>query len=113
MFRQILKRSPTRCDTIPTTEAVQVHSNRYSHADYAGCVRTRRSTHGTVVRLGMHTIKASSGLQPTISLSVGEAEYYGVVKAIAVGMMMQSICKDWDIDFPVKFISENEYIMTG
>ena len=48
-----------------------------SDSDYAGCVRTRRSTHGTVVRSGMHTTKATAGLQSTVALSVGEVEHYG------------------------------------
>ena len=73
-----------------------------SDRDYANCIRTRRSTHGTVVRLGMHTIKASSGLQPTISLSVGEAEYYGVVKGTAIGLQVQSMLRDWNIELEVE-----------
>eukprot|EP00973_Karenia_brevis_P092189 12411232-Karenia_brevis.AAC.1 len=52
----------------------------YSDSDHAGCLRTRRSTSGTVVMVGGHCIKCSSGLQSTIALSVGEAEYYAGVK---------------------------------
>ena len=78
-----------------------------SDSDYAGCIRTRRSTHGTVVRLGMHTVKASSGLQPTIALSVGEAEYYGVVKGTSIGMQMQSMLKDWHIDLELEVYTDS------
>ena len=78
-----------------------------SDSDYAGCIRTRRSTHGTVVRLGMHTVKASSGLQPTIGLSVGEAEYYGVVKGTRIGMQMQSMMKDWNISLDLEVYTDS------
>ena len=75
-----------------------------SDSDYAGCVRTRRSTHSTVVRFGRHTVKAN--LQPTIVFSVGEAEYYGVAKAAAIGMQRQSMLKDWSIDMDLAIYTD-------
>ena len=51
---------------------------------------------------GKHCIKFSSGLQSTIALSVGEAEYYAGVKGAGAGMQLQSLLADWGI--PVKLI---------
>ena len=55
----------------------------------------------------MHTIKASSGLQPTIALSVGEAEYYGVVKGTSIGMQIQSMMKDWNISLDLEAYTDS------
>eukprot|EP00973_Karenia_brevis_P025504 3520115-Karenia_brevis.AAC.1 len=70
----------------------------YSDSDHAGCKRTRRSTSGTVVMFGMHCIKCSSGLQSTVSLSVGESEYYAGVKGAAVGLQLQGLLADWGVE---------------
>ena len=51
--------------------------------DYAGCLRTRRSTNGGVVTIGNHVVKHWSTTQNTVALSSGEAEYYGVVSGCA------------------------------
>ena len=53
----------------------------YSDTDLAGCPKTRKSTSGGCLMLGSHLLKTRGSTQPSISLSSGEAEYYGVVKA--------------------------------
>ena len=58
----------------------------YSDTDWAGCPRTRRSTSGGCLVLGKHLIKCWSTTQGPISLSSGEAEFYGVVKASSVAL---------------------------
>ncbi len=63
---------------------------------------TRRSTTGLVVRYGMHVMKTSSTLQSTISLSSGEAEYYGLAKAASAGLGFQALMRDWNIHLPVE-----------
>eukprot|EP00973_Karenia_brevis_P073113 10155487-Karenia_brevis.AAC.1 len=47
---------------------------------------------------GKHCIKCSSGLQSTVSLSVGESEYYAGVKGAAVGLQLQGLRADWGIE---------------
>ena len=47
----------------------------FSDSDWAGCVRTRRSTSGGVVTVGRSAIKHWSLTQATVALSSGEAEY--------------------------------------
>ena len=44
--------------------------------------------------LGSHVIKTWSSTQPSVTLSSGEAEYYGVVKAAGAGVGQQSLLKD-------------------
>ena len=46
-------------------------------ADHAGCIRSRKSTTGTVLHLGRCTIRTTCKSQAVIALSSGEAEYYG------------------------------------
>ena len=52
----------------------------YSDTDWAGCPRTRKSTSGGCVMIGGHLIKSWSSTQGPISLSSGEAEFYGDCK---------------------------------
>ena len=54
----------------------------YSDSDWAGCVRTRKSTNGGVM-LGNEAAKTWSSTQTTIAQSSGEAEYYALVRAAA------------------------------
>jgi hypothetical protein len=51
----------------------------YSDIDWAGCPRTRRSTSGRCLMRRKHVIKSWFTSQGPISLSSGEAEFYGVV----------------------------------
>ena len=44
--------------------------------------------------LGSHLIKSWSSTQPSISLSSGEAEYYGAVKAMGMAFGHQSLLAD-------------------
>ena len=60
------------------------HVDVYSDTDWAGCVKTRKSTGGGCT-------------QPSVSLSSGEAEYYGVVKASGVAIGHRSLMADLGI----------------
>ena len=66
----------------------------WTDTDYAGCLRTRKSTSGGITAIGEHIVKTWSATQKVISLSVGEAEYYGVVKGSAMGKGIQSLLQD-------------------
>ena len=52
------------------------------HSDFAGCVRTRKSTSGGVITVGRHVIKTWSSTQGAIALSSAEAEFYAMVEAV-------------------------------
>ena len=62
--------------------------------DFAGCKETRRSTSGGVAMVGRNNIKHWAKTQTTIALSSGEAELNGIGAGIAMGMGVQSICRD-------------------
>ena len=66
----------------------------YSDTDWGGCVKTRKSTSGGCLMLGGHVLKTWSSMQPTVSLSSGEAEFYGVVKAAGLALGQQAVLKD-------------------
>jgi hypothetical protein len=74
----------------------------YSDTDWAGCPKTRKSTSGGCLMLGGHLLKSWSSTQPSISLSSGEAEYYGVVKAAGIALGQQSLMQDLGMDVKVR-----------
>ena len=48
--------------------------------DFAGDPVSRKTTTGLVAQIGNHNVKSGSTLQSLTALSVGEAEFYAVVK---------------------------------
>eukprot|EP00438_Fugacium_kawagutii_P000480 Skav216940 [mRNA] locus=scaffold3396:50058:57739:+ [translate_table: standard] len=74
----------------------------YCDSDHAGDLKTRKSTTGIVCMLGMHTVKHSSTLQSTVSLSSGESEFYALVKAGAAGLGLKAMLEEWKV--PVELI---------
>ena len=55
---------------------------------------------------GKHLIKSWSSTQSVIALSSGEAEYYGIVKGASVGVGLQSVLKDFDVNVDLKVKSD-------
>ena len=74
----------------------------YTDTDYAGCVRTRKSTSGGCLMMGSHVLKCWSTTQAVVALSSGEAEFYGVVKGSAVGLGQRALLRDIGIDIPLR-----------
>ena len=60
----------------------------WSDSDWAGCLETRKSTSGGLIKFGTHILKSWSITQNTIALSSGEAEFYAMVKAGSQGLGM-------------------------
>ena len=52
--------------------------------------------------LGAHLLNSWSSTQPSISLSSGEAEYYGVVKAAGIALGQQSLMSDLGMKVAVR-----------
>ena len=73
-------------------------------SDHAGCLRTRKSTSGGVVRWGTHVLKWWSKTQPTIALSSGEAELAAIVRSTSEGLGMVAIMEEFQLkaDLTVK-----------
>ena len=74
----------------------------YSDTDWAGCIKTRKSTSGGCIMLGSHLLKSWASTQSNISLSSGEAEFYGVVKAAGAGLGYEALLEDLGVKLPVR-----------
>ncbi len=72
----------------------------YGDTDWSGCPRTRKSTSGGCLMLGKHLLKSWSSTQGPVSLSSGEAEFYGVVKASSAALGYQALLTD--LGFPLQ-----------
>ena len=57
--------------------------------------------------LGTHTIKHWSSTQPSVSLSSGEAEFYGLVRGSGQGLGYQSLLKDLGLDVPLRLWTDS------
>ena len=66
-------------------------------SDFGGDPVSRKSTTGLVAQIGNHTVKSGSTLQSLTALSVGEAEFYAVVKGGQVGLSLSSMYQDLGI----------------
>ncbi len=83
----------------------------YSNTDWAGCLRTRKSTSGGCVVMGSHVTKAWSATQASVSLSSGEAEYYGVVRAAGIGLGILALLRDAGVHLPLRVWTDSESAM--
>ena len=83
----------------------------YTDTDWAGCPKTRRSTSGGAILIGSHLIKTWSSTQPTVSLSSGEAEFYGLVKASGMGLGFQALMRDAGVELPVTAYTDSSAAM--
>ena len=52
--------------------------------------------------IGQHCLRTWSSTQPSVTLSSGEAEYYGLVKAAGAGLGHQSLMSDLNLQLPVR-----------
>ena len=78
----------------------------YCDSNWAGCVKTRKSTQGGVIMHGQHAIKTWSSTQGTIALSSAEAEYYGIVKAASQGLGIKSLLKDFNRECTLEILTD-------
>ena len=78
----------------------------YTDSDWAGCKRTRRSTTGGCALFNGCLVKSWSTTQALIALSSGEAELYGVVRASAEGLGLQSLLKDLGVEADVRVLAD-------
>ena len=66
----------------------------FTDSDWAGCLKSARSTSGGIVCLGDHTIKTYCKQQKVVALSSAEAELYAMVAASAESMAVQAYASD-------------------
>ena len=79
----------------------------YVDTDWAGCVKTRKSTSGGAIMLGRHCLKHWSSTQPSTALSSGEAEFYGVVRGSGHGLGFQALLRDLGIDAKLRLWTDS------
>ena len=96
----------TRCSYLYRYQDLPKELTIWTDTDYAGCKKTRKSTSGGVVMWGEHIIKSWSTTQSVIALSSGEAEYYGMVKGASVGLGIQSVLRDFEINVKLTLKSD-------
>ena len=63
-------------------------------SDWAGCVRSRRSTSGGVVQLGKHTLRTWSATQAMVAMSSAEAEFYAMVEGATRGIGLSGMLEE-------------------
>jgi len=66
----------------------------FTDSDWAGCLRTRRSTSGGMITLAGVSLKHWSRTQGAVALSSWEAEYAALVKAATEGLALQALAKE-------------------
>ena len=71
-------------------------------SDFAGDPVSRKSTTGLVAQIGNHTVNSGSTLQSLTALSVGEAEFYAVVKGGQAGLSLRSMYQDLGIPMKIE-----------
>ena len=79
----------------------------YTDTDWAGCVRTRKSTSGGVMMLGRHCLKHWSATQSSVTLSSGEAEFHGLVKGAAASLGQQALYADLGVTVPIRLWTDS------
>ena len=78
----------------------------YSDSDWAGCLRTRKSTSGGDDIPG-GILKTWSSTQASIAQSSGEAEYYALVRAASEALGMKSIMNDLGWDCKIRLLVDS------
>ena len=73
-------------------------------SDFAGHAVSRKSTIGFVAQIGNHTVKT---LQSLTALSVGEVEFYAVVKGGQFGLSLRSMYQDLGIPMNIEMQSKS------
>ena len=79
----------------------------YADTDFAGCTHTRRSTSGGCAMMGSHLVKHWSSTQKTVTLSSGEAELAGIVKATAEALGLQSLGADLGLTVSIQVYADS------
>ena len=69
----------------------------WSDSDWAGDLKTRRSTSGSVVKIGGHTVLVKGTSQKIIALSSAESEYYGMCRTTTLAEFVRGVLAFWGL----------------
>ena len=78
--------------------------------DFGGDPVSRKSTTGLVGQIGNHTVKSGSTRQSLTALSVGEVEFYAVVKGGQVRLSLRSMYQDLGIPMKIEIQSDTSTV---
>eukprot|EP00435_Cladocopium_sp_Y103_P070326 s53_g35.t1 len=67
----------------------------YSDSDWAGDLKTRRSTSGSVIKWGSHTLLVKGSSQKVVALSSSESEYYAMARTATLSEFIRGIFEFW------------------
>ncbi len=74
----------------------------FADSDWAGDRKSRKSTSGGVAMFAGGAVKSWASTQSTVAMSVGEAEYYVLVKAAAEALGIQALAADLGITLKIR-----------
>ena len=83
----------------------------FSDSDWAGCVKTRRSTTGGVIMAGQHWLGHWSRTQATVALSSGEAELNAAVTACSEGRGLKNMVEEMHGEIELEVIGDSSASM--
>ncbi|CAJ1450304.1 unnamed protein product, partial [Effrenium voratum] len=84
MKRTFLEQRPEEVDVLA-----------WSDSDWAGDLRTRRSTTGSVVKIGHHTVLIRAAGQKVVALSSAEGEFYGMCRTTTRTEFIRGVINFW------------------
>ena len=67
----------------------------YADSDWAGCLKSRRSTSGGVMVLGAHPLRTWASTQKVVATSSSEAELYSMAEAASRALGMRSALEEF------------------
>ena len=100
-----LKRVARYLVKFPKMPLIFAENERPSHivvwvdADWAGEQQTRRSTSGGVLQLGSSCLRSWARVQPCVSLSSAESEYYALCTGAQEGILAQQLAGELGENF--------------
>ena len=97
LARFLLGVEAARCEHPWQEEQEAAKIKVFTDSDWAGCLRTRRSTTGGLVMLGWHPLRTWSSTQSTVATSSAEAELCSAADGASRGLGLQSML--WKIGF--------------
>lgn len=74
----------------------KLHVNVMTDSDWAGDLRTRRSTSGAVIRIGSHVVQIKCASQKVVALSSMESEY-SMCRGVTEAVFIRSVVDFWGI----------------
>ena len=83
----------------------------FSDSDWAGCVKTRRSTTGGVIMAGQHWLGHWSRTQANVALSSGEAELNAAVTACSEGRGLKNMVEEMHDEIELEVIGDSSASM--